>query len=176
MATAAPAFVIDAINGLLEAELNSVFRFINEGSPYVSRATAEVRRPLAELSALSRKHTRELAQLIESLGGSPSPRQHPRTQDQYFAYLSLKFLLPKLVSEKQLIIQRYENAKRAIGKDHPQVIAELNRIEVEEQQYLEVLKRAAHDVTGGRYKGNGDPSEPVHSGGPKDSDSGPSAD
>ena len=79
MATAAPAFVIDAINGLLEAELNSVFRFINEGSPYVSRATAEVRRPLAELSALSRKHTRELAQLIESLGGSPSPRQHPRT-------------------------------------------------------------------------------------------------
>jgi hypothetical protein len=175
MATAAPAFVIDAINGLLEAELNSVFRFINEGSPYLSRATAEVRRPLMELSELSRRHARELADLIESLGGSPSPRQLPRMQDQYYAYLSLKFLLPKLVSEKQLILQRYENAKRAIGKDHPQVIQELNRIEAEEQQYVEVLKRAAHDATGGRYKGNGDPSEAALPG-PKDSDAGASAD
>jgi hypothetical protein len=157
MATAAPAFVIDTINGLLEAELNSVFRFIKEGSPHVSRASADVRRPLMELNELSRRHARELANLIESLGGRPAPRQLPRMQDQYFAYLSLKFLLPKLVNEKQLMIQRYENAKRAIGKDHAHVMAILNRIEAEEQRYLDVLKKAAHDATGGRFKDDGHP-------------------
>src|SRR5439155_25518754 len=77
MAAAAPAHVIDALNSLLEAEINSVFRTINEGSPYLSRATAEVRRPLAACGQLSRQHAQELARLIESLGGTATPRQLP---------------------------------------------------------------------------------------------------
>jgi bacterioferritin (cytochrome b1) len=175
MAAAAPAHVIDALNGLLEAEMNSVFRSINEGSPYLSKATAEVRRPMAECGKLSRQHAQQLANLIDALGGVPTPRQLPRTEDQYLAYLSLKFLLPKLVMEKELILRRYENAKRAIGPSFPQVQAELDRIMSEQRQYLDQLKKAAHDATGGRYSGNGDPSKPVAPS-PKNSDAAPAAD
>jgi hypothetical protein len=157
---AAPAQVIDALNGLLEAEVNNVFRSVAEGSPYLNRATAEVRRPLSEIGQLSRKHAQELANLIDSLGGVPVARQLPRTEDQYLAYLSLKFLLPKLVTEEELLLQRYENARRAIGQGFSQVLAELDRILSEQRQYLDVLKKAAHDATGGRYNrsstGNGD--------------------
>jgi hypothetical protein len=172
MATAAvPAHVIDALTGLLEAESGSVFRFINEGTPYVSRATAEVRRPLGELGRLCQRHSRELANLIESVGGALNARPaQPRMEDQYLAYLSLQFLLPKLVREKQLILQRYENAKRAIGrKDFPEIVAELDRIESEEAAYVNVLRQAAYDATGGRYKDDGDEAAPIDPA-PKDSE------
>ena len=45
----ASAQVTDVLNSLLEAEQNSVFRFMDEGSPYLGRATAEVRKPLREV-------------------------------------------------------------------------------------------------------------------------------
>jgi bacterioferritin (cytochrome b1) len=172
MALAAPADVIDALNALLEAEVNSVFRFIEDGSPYLNRATAEVRLPMTELAQRSRKHAHELASLIASLGGEPQPRQTPRMEDQYLAYLSLKFLLPKLVMEMQLIIQRYENAIRALGNGYPEVIREVSRIREEKAQYLEVLKRAAHDATDGRYARSTDAtSKPAAA--PKNSDGKP---
>src|SRR3954465_6082379 len=100
-ASASPVAVIDALNSLLDAELNSVFRFMGEGSPYLSRATAEVRRPLAEMVTSSDRRAGEIYSLIESLGGTPIPRGL-RPEEQYLAFLSLKFLLPKLVTEKQL--------------------------------------------------------------------------
>ncbi len=108
-----PAAVIDALNGLLEAELNSVFRFMDEGSPYLSRANVEVRRPLREMVETNHRHAGELSNLIEALGGYPAPRSI-RSEEQYLAFLSLKFLLPKLAQEKQLTIDRYENALRAL--------------------------------------------------------------
>ena len=48
------------LNSLLEAELNSVFRFMGEGSPYLSRATADVRAPLQEMVAASSAASHEL--------------------------------------------------------------------------------------------------------------------
>src|SRR5947208_16698725 len=101
-----PAAVIDALNSLLEAEQGSVFRFMGEGSPYLSRAAAEVRRPLAEMVTSTDRRAGELFSLIESLGGSPIPRGL-RPEEQYLAFLSLKFLLPKLVTERELTIPRY---------------------------------------------------------------------
>ena len=38
-----PVAVVDALNSLLEAEQGSVFRFMGEGSPYLSRASADGR-------------------------------------------------------------------------------------------------------------------------------------
>src|SRR5690349_16769540 len=109
----APAAVVDALNGLLESELNSVFRFMDEGSPYLSRATVEVKRPLEEMVRTNHRHAGELSDLIESLGGYPVPRSI-RPDEQYLAFLSLKFLLPKLANEKRFTIERYENALQAI--------------------------------------------------------------
>src|SRR6185295_16051871 len=95
------AVVVDALNSLLEAELDSIFRFMEEGSPYLGRASAEVRRPLHEMVQSSEQHSAELYAMIESLGGTPTPRSI-RPEEQYLAFLSLKFLLPKLVDAKRL--------------------------------------------------------------------------
>src|SRR5688572_32765734 len=124
MPQSAPVAVIDALNGLLEAELNSVFRFIDEGSPYLSRATVEVKRPLEAMVATNHRHAAELSDLIESLGGYPVPRSL-RPEEQYLAFLSLKFLLPKLANEKQFTIERYENALGALGDRAPAAVRDV---------------------------------------------------
>ena len=108
-----PVAVVDALNALLEAEQGSVFRFMGEGSPYLSRATADVRRPLQEMVDSNRRYVMALAEMIQRLGGEPVPRQ-VRPEEQYLAFLSLKFLLPKLAEAKRTTIERYENALRAL--------------------------------------------------------------
>ena len=145
MAEAPSAAVIDALNGLLEAELNSVFRFMGEGSPYLSRATADVRRPLQEMVDTNARHVMELGTLIDALGGQPVPRSL-RPEEQYLAFLSLKFLLPKLVDAKKLTIRRYENAQRAIPQAPPEVRGLLAAHLAEHRAQLEQLERAAQQV------------------------------
>ncbi|MEO6435439.1 MAG: hypothetical protein ABIP55_06710 [Tepidisphaeraceae bacterium] len=143
---AAPTAVIDLLNSLLEAELGSIFRFMGEGSPYLSRATVEVRKPLQEMVLAQRRRSGELADLIESLGTVPTPFVGIRRDEQYLAFLSLKFMLPKLVSEKKLEIERYDNAL-AGGKKLPQVPPEvpvlLNAHLAELRNELTALERAA---------------------------------
>src|SRR5688500_19254635 len=69
--TSAPVAIIDALSALLDSEAHSVFRFMGEGSPYLSRATAEVRRPLQQMVETNQRHVSELAGLIDRLGGVP---------------------------------------------------------------------------------------------------------
>jgi hypothetical protein len=145
MPPAAPVAVIDALNGLLESELGSVFRFMDEGSPYLSRATVEVKRPLQAMVATNQRHAAELAALIESLGGYPVPRSI-RPEEQYLAFLSLKFLLPKLANEKRFTIERYENALRAIGNGRPDVTNLLRAHIATHRRDLETLNKAAADA------------------------------
>jgi hypothetical protein len=140
-----PAAIIDVLNGLLEAELGSIFRFMGEGSPYLDRATADVRKPLQEMVATIPRRTRELADLIESLGGVPTPR-NILPEEQYLAFLSLKFLLPKLVGAKELLITRYENALRALKGAPPEVVDLLKRELNEHKSQLEILNKAAEEV------------------------------
>ena len=149
--TAPPVATIDVLNGLLEAEMNSVFRFMGEGSPYLSRATAEIRRPLQEMVDTVNRRVMELADLIDRLGGVPIPG--PRgidPEEQYLAFLSLKFLLPKLVSVKHLAIERYENALKAIksmrDNNDREVLDVLTAHLVEHQAQLKILEQAAADV------------------------------
>ncbi len=145
MPQSAPLAVIDALNGLLEGELNSVFRFMDEGSPYLSRATVEVKRPLEAMIQTNGRHAGELANLIEALGGYPLPRSI-RPEEQYLAFLSLKFLLPKLANEKQFTIERYENALRAIADAPPDVTDLLRSHIATHRRDLDVLNKAAADA------------------------------
>jgi hypothetical protein len=146
--SAVPVATVEILNDLLDAELNSVFRFMGEGSPYLSRATADVRRPLAEMVASTDRRAGEIYSLIESLGGTPIPRGL-RSDEQYLAFLSLKFLLPKLVTERELTIRRYENAIAGLKKA-PERAGEATQLLQgqlgELRQELEVLRRAADDV------------------------------
>jgi hypothetical protein len=141
----APLAVIDALNGLLEAELNSIFRFMGEGSPYLSRATAEIRRPLAEMVQAGNRRSMELAGMIDQLGGLPLPGS-VQPEEQYLAFLTLKFLLPKLVNEKRLTIQRYENALLALKDSPAEVVSLLNSQLSEHRADLKTLEQAAADL------------------------------
>ena len=145
MPQSAPVAVIDALNGLLEAELGSVFRFMDEGSPYLSRATVEVKRPLEAMVRTNHRHAGELAGLIESLGGYPVPRSI-RPEEQYLAFLSLKFLLPKLANEKLFTIERYENALGAIPNAPPEVSDVLRGHIATHRRDLEILNKAGADA------------------------------
>ena len=144
-AVSPPVAVIDVLNSLLEAEQNSVFRFMGEGSPYLSRASADVRRPLQEMVEANRRYVMELGSMIQRLGGEPVPRRL-QMEEQYLAFLSLKFLLPKLVDEKVLILQRYENALKRVADGPPEVIDLLRRHQADCRDMLEKLKKASEDV------------------------------
>jgi bacterioferritin (cytochrome b1) len=142
---ASPVAVLDALNSLLEAEQNSVFRFMGEGSPYLNRASAEIRRPLQQMVETSYRHCGQLYGMIEDLGGIPRPSSI-EPEEQYLAFLSLKFLLPKLVEAKRLTIQRYENTLKAIGNAIPNVQALLESHLADHREELGVLQKAAEQV------------------------------
>ena len=145
MSLTPPAAVIDALNGLLEAEQNSIFRFMGEGSPYLSRAGAEVRRPLHEMVLAGQRRSMELADLIDRLGGVPSPRGIQR-EEQYLAFLTLKFLLPKLADAKRLTIERYDNARRALKSAGPDVTELLDSHITQLGSELQSLEKAAAEA------------------------------
>jgi hypothetical protein len=148
-APATPLAVVDALNALLEAEQNSIFRFMGEGSPYLSRATVEVRRPLHQMVETSYRHCGELHALIEHLGGDPQPRGL-QPEEQYLAFLSLKFLLPKLVDAKKLTIRRYENTVKSVERAPDEVVEVLRRQIAEHRDELKVLERATEQVLAGK--------------------------
>jgi hypothetical protein len=143
--SAPPVALIDVLNDLLEAELNSVFRFMGEGSPYLSRASADIRRPLEEMVLAGQRRAMELADQIDSLGGIPSPGQI-QSEEQYLAFLTLKFLLPKLADAKRLTIERYHNAVSALAGAPAGVKTLLESHIDEHQNDLKVLEHAASEL------------------------------
>jgi hypothetical protein len=125
-----------------------------------------------------RQRARDLADLLDSLGNVPTPHMSVRRDEQFLAFLSLQFLLPKLLDEKRLEVQRYENALRGI-KPFPQVPPEvpavLNRHLAQLQRELASLEQAAATVAGAARAARGakkDPSAPSGSTN-KQSDAGP---
>jgi hypothetical protein len=117
----APALILDALQSLLDAEEASIFRFMRRGTPYLTRADADTRREVEAMAEASDRHAAELAELITRLGGTirPAPVQ---SDNQYLAYLSLQFLLPKLAEAKRRMIERYVNTLRVLKDAPPEVI------------------------------------------------------
>jgi hypothetical protein len=147
--TTAPAAVVDLLTSLLESTVNSIFRFMGEGSPYLSRAGAEVRRPLIDMVTANYRRASELAAMLETLGAPTTVHPSPRNDEQYLAFLSLKFLLPKLVEEKKLCLARYENALTAatgLQQTPPAVVAMLAAHRDEQMRELAALEHAAAQV------------------------------
>ena len=141
-----PVAVVDALISLLEAEQQSVFRLMGEQSPYLRQAPPDVQQSLDEIAEVNARHCAQLTDAIEGLGGSAPPRG-PGRGDQYLAFLSLKFLLPKLADELELTIRRYDNTLRAIGKvASPQVLQMLDQQQAEQRAQLAVLRQKAEDV------------------------------
>jgi len=143
-----PAAVLDALYGLLEAEEGSIFRFMHDGSPYLTQATVETRRQIEAMNQASHQHAGELAELITRQNGL-IPTAPVQPADQYLSYLSLKFLLPKLAEARRRTIERYENALRAIKGADPEIIEVLERHLAAHRADLDILVKppdASHPV------------------------------
>ena len=111
--TLTTASLLDVLQGLLEGEQSSLFRFMNEGTPYLTRATVETRALVNEIARTNLRHCSQLTHVIEDHGGiTRMPR--PQGEEQYLAYLSLKFLIPRLAQDKRESIERYENALKSL--------------------------------------------------------------
>ena len=144
MSTASVA-IVDTLVSLFEAERASVFRLMGEGSPFVTNAPPRVRETLLAMKEANVRHVAALAGAIRTLDGPPPRPDVP--PEPYLNYLSLKFLLPKLADEKELLIQRYENALRAMPEDAPREVVDLLRSQdAEHKRDVETLRAAAEHV------------------------------
>jgi hypothetical protein len=139
---ASTALILDVLQSLLDAEQGSVFRFMRGGSPYLTQATLETRGQVERMAEDTERHARGLADLIDRFGSATRPRG-VQPEDQYLAYLSLKFLLPKLAEAKRTTIERYENALRALKGAPPEVIALIDANLADHRSDLAVLESAA---------------------------------
>ena len=138
-----PAALVDVLAGLYEAEQASIFRFMQPGNTYLTRATVELRDQVEEMSRTTERHAAELGRLIEDLGGVARPSRSG-AENQYLAYLSLKFLIPKLANAKRDAIQRYQNALKATkGAGPEEVRALLDAHLADHKNDLDILQRAA---------------------------------
>lgn len=143
MATATgSAAVVDALNSLIEAEQDSIFRAMGENSPYLREASPQVRQALLEEERDSYRNVEELSALVRRLGGQPVERAAP-SHPPMLEFISLKFLLPKLAAEKELIIRFYDSALRAIGTGAPQVSEVLHRQLARHREHLRIFREAA---------------------------------
>ncbi len=142
---AVPQAIVDALNSLLEAEQDSLFRFMTEGSPYLGRASVDVRKAIHYVAAADHRRSGELWRMIEDLGGTPWSRR-PQPAEQFLAYLSIKFLLPKLVDAKELLMQRYRNAVAAVAHAPGPATDLLKRHLSEHAGEMEILQQAAEAV------------------------------
>ena len=102
--------MIAQLNDLLDAELNSVFAYLGHSTPYLDRTHATMRKSLAGMVTSSQKRAERLVQLIESLDGSPIVRGM-QMGEQHLAYLTIQFLLPKLIEAKRRDIARYQQVR-----------------------------------------------------------------
>jgi len=100
---------IAALVAILQAHRSSLLRFLDASYPYHARAAADVRRSLREMVDANVRQIAELGLLIESLGGlTPPPPVHP--EDQYCAFLSIAFILPKLLEDRRRLAQLCQTA------------------------------------------------------------------
>jgi hypothetical protein len=121
-------------------ELSSAFRILGDSGTYLDRSTASIRRPLAEMIAASHRRVNELAKLIDDLGGIPIARGL-QIEEQNLAYLSLKFLLPRLVGAKELAIERWKRARDLLGGRAPKAAVVLDRQLEAHRLHLTILKK-----------------------------------
>lgn len=139
--------VVDALNSLLEAEADSIFRVMGKGSVYLERLPESLRPPILKLAEDANRHAHDLRNLIAQLGGTPVRTDHIQPDEHYLKFLPPKFLLPKLVGAKKLCVSRYENTLAAIGREAPpEVLSVLKKHLVEYEADLETLERVGGEI------------------------------
>jgi hypothetical protein len=139
--------IIDLLDDLLQAETAGAFHFMSEADPYINRAEADIRRPLLEMIRSTQRRVGELAGLIDELGSTP-PAPAVSKENQYLAFLSVDFLLPKLRDAKLASIANFQKALRIAGTGNQMVSEVLSAHLDEHQRELGQIERALTHLKG----------------------------
>ncbi len=102
------ASLIDVLNDLLAAEQASLIHRLSEAQPFVDEASASTWVAVEQLIADGFAHERDLAEMIQQLGGVPSPSAHDTTTGGLH-YSSLPHLLPDIRAAVQVLITAYDH-------------------------------------------------------------------
>jgi hypothetical protein len=150
MATVRTVDLSDVIGELLQEEQSGLFNTMSTADPYINRAAAELRRPMQEMIVRTQRRASELVALVEQLGGTSRPaRVNP--EHQYFGYLSIDFLLPKLQEAKRQSIERYQRALQLIPPSEEELRGLIESHLAQHMLEMETLSTAmAHVTTSGR--------------------------
>lgn len=103
------------LNELLDDELHSPLRYIQQSMPYFEARYARLWVSLKRLANSQMIRAGELIRMINTLGGEPT-EIHPVREEQYLAFLSLDYLKPRLVEWKNATILRHERALMLLGE------------------------------------------------------------
>ena len=133
--------LLDVLRRLLESEQSGVFGFLAAADPYVSRASASIKRLLQRIVAEQAQRMTELGAWVEELGGVVGPLR-PTLEHQHLAYLSFEYLLPRLRDDKARSIGAYEKAIAVLGHDEDGIAAMLQGHVESHRRDLEALHKA----------------------------------
>lgn len=140
MATVNTMDTVDVLCDLLAGEQGSIFHFLREADPYIKPEQVELRRSLQQIIDADRRRKAELIRLISEQGGGPRPCP-VCSEHQYMAYLSVGYLLPKLLQARQATLGRYEQAIAAVSDEETKSLLKTHLIELHEE--MESLRKAA---------------------------------
>ncbi len=102
----------DLLRRLFAIEQGSLFRFMEARWSYLDKAHARYRQPLMEMVQSSRSNSAALAECIVAAGGAIG-RTPVDMSEQYLAFLSFDFLIPKLIEAQQAAVVAYEQVLKS---------------------------------------------------------------
>jgi hypothetical protein len=107
--------VIGMLSGLLAQERRAVFHYLGESGAYIRGPWASLRKALERMVREARENEMELGELIEARGEVVRPVA-VNMEMQNLPYLSVDYLMPKLVQAKLKSIAAYEAAIAAAAE------------------------------------------------------------
>ncbi len=131
--------IAEVLNDLLASEHGSPFASVVRSTPHLGQRGLDVGRAIKYIATADARRAADLWSLIDSLGLEALPGRH---HHQAEAYLSIAYVLPKLIDAKQRVLQQYREAIAALGEGTPSIAAILKRHLTEHAGELEVLAEA----------------------------------
>lgn len=140
--------VLNALNECFAAECRSVIGHLADSQPFVSWLGAMDQSVVRQIVADENRHELELAELINDLDGVPVSVT-PATDVAGVHYLDLRYLLSRIIQDKQRLLLAYESASPRVGGDKA-AAALISRITDDERRHLAELERIGRSKNSAR--------------------------
>lgn len=132
--------VVDVLCGLLAGEQGNLFHFMKEADAYIRPGEVGLRRLIQGMIEADARREEELIGLITERGGCPRLALVV-PERQYMAYLSMEYMLPRLIESREASVRRYEKAVKEVGEEEG-VAGVISKQLGELGEELEALRKA----------------------------------